>query len=202
MKAKQILIVIALFLIPFFASAQKQTPLEINPWAEIPSGVYKLSVKGEVRVTVISGKTSHYDLGTDLKGHIPSGQEKYARDFVSNGTLTITPEITGSPRVLRLYVNEPLIEIEVSEGGLVVIDSKLSQASMTVRLNNAKLYSENKFKVDNFVLENNKGIIELQKAYLNSAILSVSQESKNNISGNISKQQIYVLKEECEEEKE
>ncbi|HHT03613.1 MAG TPA: hypothetical protein GX005_04740 [Bacteroidales bacterium] len=202
MKAKQILIVTALFLIPFFASAQKQTPLEINPWAEIPSGVYKLSVKGEVRVTVISGKTSHYDLGTDLKGHIPSGQEKYARDFVSNGTLTITPEITGSPRVLRLYVNEPLIEIEVSEGGLVVIDSKLSQASMTVRLNNAKLYSENKFKVDNFVLENNKGIIELQKAYLNSAILSVSQESKNNISGNISKQQIYVLKEECEEEKE
>lgn len=202
MKAKQILIVTALFLIPFFASAQKQTPLEINPWAEIPSGVYKLSVKGEVRVTVISGMTSHYDLGTDLKGHIPSGQEKYARDFVSNGTLTITPEITGSPRVLRLYVNEPLIEIEVSEGGLVVIDSKLSQASMTVRLNNAKLYSENKFKVDNFVLENNKGIIELQKAYLNSAILSVSQESKNNISGNISKQQIYVLKEECEEEKE
>lgn len=202
MKAKQILIVTALFLIPFFASAQKQTPLEINPWAEIPSGVYKLSVKGEVRVTVIYGKNSYYDLGTDLKGHIPSGQEKYARDFVSNGTLTITPEITGSPRVLRLYVNEPLIEIEVSEGGLVVIDSKLSQASMTVRLNNAKLYSENKFKVDNFVLENNKGIIELQKAYLNSAILSVSQESKNNISGNISKQQIYVLKEECEEEKE
>ena len=67
---------------------------------------------------------------------------------------------------------------------------------MNIRLNNAKLYSENKLKVDNFVLENNKGIIELHKAYLNSAILSISQGSKNNISGNISKQQIYVLKEE------
>ncbi|MCK9163527.1 MAG: hypothetical protein WCR29_02040 [Bacteroidales bacterium] len=192
MKIKQILVIIGLFLISSVASAQTKTSIDINPWSVIPSGVYKLSVKGNIRVTVIYGKTSYYDFGTDIKKYIASGQEVTARNFVSNGTITITPEITGSAGVLRIYVKEPLVEIEVSEGGLVLFDSKISQASMTVRLFGSKLYSENKFKVDNFVLENYQGIIELKKAYLNSAIMNITQGSKNNISGRVSKQQIYV----------
>ena len=98
-----------------------------------------------------------------------------------------------------MYLREPLLEIDILDGGLVIFDSKLSQASMTIRLFNSKLYSENKFKVDNFVLENNKGTIELKKANLNSAILSINEDSKNSISGTVSKQQIYVIKKECKE---
>ncbi|MFA7081562.1 MAG: hypothetical protein WC135_03010 [Bacteroidales bacterium] len=197
MKIKQIIAVLALFLVSFFASAQSKTAIDINPWSEIPSGVYKLVVKGDVRVTVVYGKTSYYDLGTDIKKYISSGQELPARDVVSNGTLTITPEITGSPKIIRLYLREPLLEIDILDGGLVIFDSKLSQASMTIRLFNSKLYSENKFKVENFVLENNKGTLELKKANLNSAIISINEGSKNSISGEVSKQQIYVIKKEC-----
>lgn len=199
MKTKQIIIAISLLLMSIVVSAQSNTALDINPWSVIPSGVYKLVVKGDVRVTVVYGKTSYYDLGTDIKKYISSGQEIPARDFVSNGTLTITPEITGSPKIIRLYLREPLLEIDILDGGLVIFDSKLSQASMTIRLFNSKLYSENKFKVDNFVLENNKGTIELKKANLNSAILSINEDSKNSISGTVSKQQIYVIKKECKE---
>lgn len=195
MKAKFLFSTIGLFFISLVALAQQKTEINLNPWSEIPTGVYKLSVRGEVRVTIIYSKTSYYDFGTDLKKYIASGQEKSARSFVSNGTLTITPEITGAAGVIRIFLKEPLIDIEVSEGGLVMFGSKITQPSMNVRLNNSKLFSEKRFSVNNFVLENHQGIIELKNASLNSAVMKITPGSKNNFMGKVSKQQMFVIEE-------
>lgn len=196
MKAKLLFSTMGLLFLALVATAQEKAEINLNPWSEIPSGVYKLAVKGEVRVTIIYNKTkNYYDFGTDIQKYISSGQEKEARNYVSNGTLTITPELTGSAGVLRIFIKEPLIDIDATEGALVVFDSKITQPSMNVRLNNSKLYSEKKFSVNNFVLENRNGIIELKKANLDSAIISINKGSKNNISGKVYKQQMFVIEE-------
>lgn len=194
MKIKQILVIVGLLLFPVFLSAQFSSKLELPEWSKIPTGIYKLRVEGNIRVRIEISKENYYDFGTDIRDYISSGQELPASNFCSNGTLTISSEITGTPSVLRIHTSEPLVEIEVLDGGLVIIDSRLRQPSMTVKLNNGKIFSEQKLSIDNFVLENHDGIVDLKKAYLESAILNISQESKNTIEGRVSKQKIYVIK--------
>lgn len=109
--------------------------------------------------------------------------------------MTINSEVTGLGGQIRIYLKDPLMEIELSEGALLIYDTKINQPSMTVKLNDAKLYSEKTFDIENFVLENKKGIIELKKAYLGSSIFNIAQGSKNSITGKVSKQQIYVIDE-------
>ena len=48
MKAKFLFSTIGLFFISLVALAQQKTEINLNPWSEIPTGVYKLSVRGEV----------------------------------------------------------------------------------------------------------------------------------------------------------
>lgn len=192
MKSK-LLLSITLFFFTLSASAQIQKEALVNQWSNIPNGVYKIVVIGQVRVTILKDKTNHYDFGTDLKNYISSGQEKEGSSFVSNGTLTINSEATEVSGQIRIFLKDPLMDIDLSEGALLIYETKISQPSMTVKLNNSKLYSEKRFSVDNFVLENHKGIIELKKANIDSAIFNLTQGTKNNISGSVDNQQIYVI---------
>lgn len=194
MKSK-LLLSIALFFFTLSAFSQIQKEAPSNQWSNIPNGVYKLVVSGQVRVTILKDNTNHYDFGTDLKNYISSGQEKEGSSFVSNGTLTINPEAAGVSGQIRIFLKDPLMDLDLSEGVLLIYDTKISQPSMTVKLNNSKLYSEKTFSVNNFVLENRKGIIELKKANIDSAIFNLTQGTKNNISGSIDNQQIYVIAE-------
>ena len=195
MKAKSLIFAIAIVLFAFSAQAQDKTTPILNQWSNIPNGVYKIVVSGQVRVTILKDKTNHYDFGTDLKNYISSGQEKEGRSLVSNGTLTINSDSVGVSGQIRIFLKDPLMDIDLSEGALLIYDTKISQPSMTVKLNNSKLYSEKRFSVDNFVLENHNGIIELKKANIDSAIFNLTQGTKNNISGSIDNQQIYVIAE-------
>lgn len=193
MKTKSFLIGIFLILFAFSAFAQEQTP---QPhWSDLPSGIYSLKASGKVRVIVKTSKKNFYDFGTDLKNYISTGQEAYGTSFVENGKIIITPQTMGSASQIRLFLKDQLMDIELSDGALLVYDSRISQPSMKLKLINSKLYSEKSFGVKNFVLDNIRGVIDLKKANINSAILNLTPETQNNIEGSIDKQQIYIKEE-------
>jgi len=112
---------------------------------------------------------------------------------VNNGTIEITKADLGSNSQLRLFIKDQIMDIELRDGALLIYDSKISQPSMNVKINNAKLYSSKKFSINNFVIENRKGILELLKANLKSAVLNISPNSENTVGGNVSKLQIHVI---------
>lgn len=191
MKSKTILIAVLAILFSFKGFSQEQI---VPHWSDIPSGVYKLVISGEVRVVIKKDrKKNHYDFGTDIKEYIASGQERNGSSFVNNGTIEITKADLGSNSQLRLFIKDQIMDIELRDGALLIYDSKISQPSMNVKINNAKLYSSKKFSINNFVVENRKGILELLKANLKSAVLNISPNSENTVGGNVSKLQIHVI---------
>lgn len=191
MKSKTILIAVLAILFSFKGFSQDQI---VPHWSDIPSGVYKLVISGEVRVVIKKDrKKNHYDFGTDIKEYIASGQERNGSSFVNNGTIEITKADLGSNSQLRLFIKDQIMDIELRDGALLIYDSKISQPSMNVKINNAKLYSSKKFSINNFVIENRKGILELLKANLKSAVLNISPNSENTVGGNVSKLQIHVI---------
>ncbi len=191
MKSKTILIAVLAILFSFKGFSQEQI---VPHWSDIPSGVYKLVISGEVRVVIKKDrKKNHYDFGTDIKEYIASGQERNGSSFVNNGTIEITKADLGSNSQLRLFIKDQIMDIELRDGALLIYDSKISQPSMNVKINNAKLYSSKKFSINNFVIENRKGILELLKANLKSAVLNISPNSENTVGGNVSKLQIHVI---------
>ena len=83
MKSKTIFLAILAVLFSLKGFSQEQVA---SHWSDIPSGVYKLVLKGEVRVIIKKdSKRNHYDFGTDVKDYISSGQEKEGSSFKRNG---------------------------------------------------------------------------------------------------------------------
>ncbi len=193
MKSKTIFLAILALLFSVKGFSQEQ----VGPhWSDIPNGIYKLVVSGDVRVIIKKdSKKNHYDLGTDVKEYISSGQEKEGSSFVNNGTITITKEDLGSSQQLRLFIKDQIMDVELSDGALLIYESNISKPSMKVKLNNAKFYSEKKLSITNFLLESRKGIVDLKKANFKSAILNITPSSETTISGKVSNQQIHVIAE-------
>ena len=191
MKSKTIFLAILAVLFSLKGFSQEQVA---SHWSDIPSGVYKLVLKGEVRVIIKKDrKKNHYDFGTDVKDYISSGQEKEGSSFVNNGTITITKEDLGSSPQLRLFIKDQIMDVELSDGALLIYESNISQPSMKLKLNNAKLYSAKKLSITNFLLESRQGILDLKKANFKSAILNITPSSETTISGKVSNQQIHVI---------
>ncbi len=192
MKSKTIILAVIALIISFSGFSQEQAAPH---WSDIPSGVYKLVVTGEVRVIVKTDrKRNHYDLGTSVKKYISTGQEREGSSFVNNGTITITKDDLAASNEIRLFLKDQLMDIELNDGALLIYDLRISQPSMKVKLNDAKLYSKKSFGINNFVLENNYGFLELLKANIKSAVLNITPASENTIAGNVKKQQIHVIK--------
>lgn len=191
MKSKTI--ILAIFTILFSLKGFSQE-MVVPQWSDIPSGVYKLVVRGEVRVIIKKdSKKNHYDLGTNVKDYITSGQERDGSSLVNNGTITITKDDLGASSQLRLFLKDQIMDVELSNGALLIYESSISQPSIKVKLNNSKIYSTKKFSINNFLLESREGIVDLKKANFKSAILNITPKSETTIKGKVSSQQIHVI---------